>query len=59
MSRPSLLDASFSDGLGNQLLAFTQDYWIGTVLGLFANPTNGSQQHECGIPCHTPSQSFS
>ena len=43
MSRPSWVDASFSDGLGNQPLAFTQAYRIGTKLGLFANPINDSQ----------------
>ena len=33
---------SFGDGLGDQLLAFTQGYWIGIELGLFTNPTDHS-----------------
>ena len=43
--------------LGNQLPAFTQAYWIGTKLGLFANPMYGSWQHECGILCLAQTQS--
>ena len=34
-------------------LALTQAYQIGTKLGLFANPANGSQQHECAVLCLT------
>ena len=52
-SRPSWFDVPFGDGLGNQLLAFTQAYRIDTKLGLFANPTDSPWQHECGILCHT------
>ena len=37
-------NASFGDGLGNQPLAFTQAYWTDFELGLFTNPTDGSQQ---------------
>ena len=59
MSRPSWFDASFGDGLGNQLPAFTQAYQIGTKLGLFANPTDGSRQCEHSIPHLTQTQSFS
>ena len=32
MSRPSWFDVSFGNDLGNQLLAFTQAYQIGTKL---------------------------
>ena len=39
---PSWFDASFSDGLGDQLPVLTQAYQIGTKLGFFANPANGS-----------------
>ena len=39
---PSWFDVSFSDGLGDQLLAITQACWLGTELGLFANPTDGT-----------------
>ena len=42
MPRISWFDVPFGDGLGDQLLAFTQAYRIGTKLGLFANPTDGS-----------------
>ena len=35
-------DVSFSNGLGNQLSAFTQAYWNGVELDLFTNPTDGS-----------------
>ena len=52
-------DVSFGDGLGNQLPAFIQAHWVGIEMGLFANPTNGSQQCEHGISCLTQTQSFS
>ena len=39
--RPSWLNMSFSDGLGDQPLAITQVHWFGTELGLFANQTDG------------------
>ena len=42
VTRPSMFDVYFGDGLGNQLLAITQAYWFGAELGLFANPTDGS-----------------
>ena len=42
-------DVLFGDGSGNQLPVFTQAYWVGIEMGLFANPTNGSRQHECSI----------
>ena len=59
MPRSPGFDASFSDGLGNQLPAFTQAHWVGIDMGLFANPANGSQQHESGISHLTQAQSFS
>ena len=52
-------DASFSVGLGNQLPALTQTYWVGIELGLFTNPINGSCECEHGISCLTQAQSFS
>ena len=59
MPRYPGFDASFGDGLGDQLPAFTQAHWVGIEIGLFANPTNGSQQHECSISHLTQTQSFS
>ena len=41
MSGSSGFDMSFGNGLGNQLLVFTQMYWLGLELGLFTNPTDG------------------
>ena len=35
-------DVSIGDGLGDQLLAFTQAHWVGIEMRLFANPTSGS-----------------
>ena len=58
-ARPPGFNVSFSDGLGDQLLAISQAYWFGTELGLFANPTDGSWQGECGTPHLTQTQSFS
>ena len=37
MSGSSWFNASFGDGLGDQLPAFTQAYQIGVELGLFTN----------------------
>ena len=59
VTRPSWFDVSFSDALGNQLLVITQAHWFGTELGLFANPTDGTWQCECGISCLVQSQPFS
>ena len=42
MPLSSEFNASFGDGLGDQLLVFTQAYWVGTEMGLFTSPTNGS-----------------
>ena len=42
MSRLSGFDAPFGDGLGNQLPAFSQTYWVGTQMGLFGDPTDSS-----------------
>ena len=42
MTGPCWFDVSFSDGLSDQLPVITQACWLGTELGLFANPTYGA-----------------
>ena len=59
MPRSPGFDVSFGDGLDDQLPAFTQVHWVSIEMGLFANPTNGSQQCEHGILHLTQAQSFS
>ena len=34
--------SGFNVSLGNQLLTITQAGWLGTELGMFANPTEGT-----------------
>ena len=55
----SSFNASFGDGLGNQLPAFPQAHCIGVELSLLANPTEGPSYHKHGISCLTQAKSFS
>ena len=59
MTRPSWFDVSFSGHLGDQPLTITQACWLGTELGLFANPTDGTWQCKHGVSCLAKDQSFS
>ena len=59
MTRPSWFNVSFSDGLVHHPPTITQACWLGTELGSFANPTDGTWQCKHGVSCLTQTQSFS
>ena len=55
----SWFDVPFSNGLGDHPLTITQAGWLGTELGMFANPAEGAWQCKHGVSCLAQALSLS